>query len=93
MTTSARTWLAELAQALQTAPPTEAEMDDLLALASVAAHASERVAAPVACWMAARAGRTPGEALAAAHELVARGEAGRASGSTFGDAGAPDRGA
>lgn len=72
MTTAAQTWLADLARALQTDPPTEAEMDDLLQLASVAAHASERVAAPVACWLAARAGRPPGQALAVARELEDR---------------------
>lgn len=77
--TAARAWIEELAKALQTAPPSEAEMEDLLALASVAARASERAAAPVACWLAARAGRTPSEALAAAHELVASAE--RATGS------------
>lgn len=69
MTTAARTWLADLARALQADPPTEAEMDDLLQLASVAAHASERVAAPVACWLAARSGRTPRQALAVAQAL------------------------
>lgn len=72
MTTPARTFLAELAEALGTDPPTDAEMDDLLALAAAAAHASERVAAPVACWMAARAGRPPAEALAVASELADR---------------------
>lgn len=82
MTTSARTFLAELARALQTAPPTDAEVDDLLALASAAAHASERPAAPVACWLAARAGRSPGEALAIAHELVAHRDTALGSGST-----------
>jgi hypothetical protein len=77
MTTSARNWLAELARALQTEPPSESEMDDLLALASLAAHASERVAAPISCWLVARAGRTPAEALEVAHEVVARANAER----------------
>lgn len=74
MTASARSFLAELARALGTAPPTDAEMNDLLALASVAAHASERVAAPLACWLAARAGHAPAEALAIAQELADRGD-------------------
>lgn len=76
MTTSARTFLAQLAGELGTTPPSDGETDDLLALASVAAHASERVAAPVACWLAARSGRTPSEALALAHDLVARNDEG-----------------
>jgi len=75
MTTSARTWLADFAAALGTPPPTDAEMDELLSLAAVAAHASERVAAPVACWLTARAGRTPAEALDAARGLEAAGDA------------------
>lgn len=74
MTTDARSWLAELAGDLGVDPPTAAEMDDLLALASVAAHASERVAAPVACWLAARSGRSPAEALRAAQGLAERHE-------------------
>ncbi len=36
--------------------PDEEERDHILALAGTAAHASERTAAPVACWLAARAG-------------------------------------
>jgi hypothetical protein len=42
----------------------------LLDLAGVAAHASERVAAPVSCWVAARAAIDPEQALAAAREIT-----------------------
>ena len=72
MTTDARSWLTELAAALGVDAPTPAEMDDLLALASVAAHASERVAAPVACWLAARSGQRPEQALSVAQGLAER---------------------
>jgi hypothetical protein len=89
MTTSARTWLTELARTLQTSPPTDAEIDDLLSLASVAAHASERAAAPVACWMAARAGRPPAEALALARELVERADRPAPPGTGQGEAALP----
>jgi len=65
----AKQWLAEFASKLDTDPPTAVEFSTLLELAAEAAHASERVAAPVACWVAARAGRTPAEALAAAREV------------------------
>ena len=41
-------------------------MDTLLELAGVAAHASERTAAPIACWLVGRAGLAP----AAARELA-----------------------
>jgi len=55
----ARRWLAAYAERLGVAPPTDAEFDAILELAAVAAHASERVAAPVACWLAGRAGLDP----------------------------------
>jgi len=61
-------WLCALAAELGTVPPTTAEADALLALAGDAAHASERTAAPLSCWLAARAGVEP----AAAAELGRR---------------------
>ena len=39
------------------------EVRDLLQLAGEAAHASERLAAPITCWLIARAGISPAEAL------------------------------
>jgi len=63
---SGREWLVEYASNLGTAAPSDDELDELLALAGIAAHASERTAAPVACWLAAKAGRSTGEALAIA---------------------------
>ena len=65
-------WLQALATELGVAVPTEQESTDLLALASTAAHASERVAAPLSCWLAARAGITAAEALAVATRLAER---------------------
>jgi hypothetical protein len=66
---NANEWLAAFASKLGTAPPTPAEFSVLLDLAAEAAHASERVAAPVACWVAARAGSSPEEALQAARAI------------------------
>ena len=66
---NAKEWLAEFAAKLGVDPPTTAEFSTLLELAAEAAHASERVAAPVACWVAAKAGRAPQEALEAAREV------------------------
>ena len=68
----ASTWIEQFAAALGTEPPDEAEKTTLLSLASVAANASERLAAPISCWIVARAGRTPEEALAVARELAKR---------------------
>ena len=50
-------WLAEFAERLGLEPPTEAEIAVLLNIAATAAHASERTAAPIACWLAGRSGR------------------------------------
>lgn len=66
---TAEQWLAAYASALGAAAPTEDEMEAVLALAGVAAHASERKAAPVACWLAARAGVPLEEAMRHARAL------------------------
>ena len=66
---NAEDWLPAYAERLGTDPPTPAELASLLALAGEAAHASERVAAPVACWMAAKAGVRPADALALARQM------------------------
>jgi hypothetical protein len=66
---NANDWLAAFAEKLGTEPPTTEEFKVLLDLAAEAAHSSERVAAPVACWVAAKAGAGPDEALAKAREI------------------------
>lgn len=63
-------WLAAFATAAGTEAPSAAEIDALLELAGAAAHASERTAAPVTCWIAARAGLSPADALALARTLT-----------------------
>ena len=67
---NARQWLEAYADKLGVDPPSTDEFKVLLDLAGEAAHASERVAAPVACWVAARAGVDPPEALQRARELT-----------------------
>jgi hypothetical protein len=67
---NAREWIEAYAERVGTDPPTAGEWSALLDLAGVAAHASERVAAPVSCWVAAKAGIEPGDALRAAQELT-----------------------
>lgn len=56
-------WCTRFAEAIGTDPPSAAEIESLLELAGVAAHASQRQSAPVACWLAARAGVSPDQAL------------------------------
>jgi Domain of unknown function (DUF6457) len=67
---AALTWIDRFAAALGVDPPSIAEVDQLLALASEAAHASHRQAAPVACWLAARAGLSAEEGLVRARALT-----------------------
>ena len=69
MAPTAEEWIAQFAEALGQPAPTGAQMTAVLELASVAAHASERRAAPIACWLAALAGRDPDEARALAETL------------------------
>jgi hypothetical protein len=47
-------WIAEFAREIGIEPPSAEEIDLLLGLAATAAHASERTAAPLACWLAGR---------------------------------------
>jgi hypothetical protein len=68
----ALSWLETFAAALGQPGPTTAEVEALLSLAGTAAHASHRQAAPVACWLAARAGLEPSAALAVARDLADR---------------------
>jgi hypothetical protein len=70
---NAKEWITAFAARLGTDAPSPEEFSVLLDLAGEAAHSSERVAAPVACWVAARAGSTPEAALAAAREVSASG--------------------
>lgn len=70
---NAREWIAAFARRVGTEPPTNEEWSQLLDLAGEAAHASERVAAPVACWVTARAGIPPARGLEAAREMVVDG--------------------
>jgi hypothetical protein len=65
-------WIAAFARELGVAPPSAEEAEKLLALAGTAAHSSERPAAPLACWVAGRAGASIEEFLAAADRVNAR---------------------
>lgn len=54
---TAQEWIGRFAAAVGEEPPEADEVDRILNLAAVAAHSSERIAAPVACWIAGRTGR------------------------------------
>jgi hypothetical protein len=70
MTTTAE-WVSSYADAAGISPPSPDDIDVLLHLTGVAAHASERTAAPVTCSIAAIAGLSPAHALALAESMAA----------------------
>ena len=51
-----REWVDAFAARLGVPAPDDETVEQLLALASVAAHSSERLAAPLACYLVGRAG-------------------------------------
>jgi molybdopterin-guanine dinucleotide biosynthesis protein A len=71
-TVTADEWIANYAAELGLDPPSPDQIEQLLELAGVAAHTSERRAAPISTWIAARSGLDPADALARAEELAAR---------------------
>ena len=62
-------WIRTFAEKIGCEPPGPEQVDEILRLASVAAHASERKAAPVATYLAGITGRPVAELLAAAEGL------------------------
>jgi hypothetical protein len=54
---TAEEWVKDFALRAGLSAPDDGQMDEILRLASVAAHASERKAAPIACWLAGTSGR------------------------------------
>jgi hypothetical protein len=63
-------WIEGFARELEVEPPTEKEVEEILDLAAIAAHASERTAAPVACWIGGRVGRPLDELVGAAKRVA-----------------------
>ena len=62
-------WIDAFAARLGAEAPTAAERDAILDFAGEAAHSSERIAAPIACWIAAKHGVPVDEAMRVAKEL------------------------
>jgi hypothetical protein len=63
-------WIARFAERLGVEAPDATLVDELLALAGDAAHASERLAAPIACYLVGRAGLDPTAARSIAAEVA-----------------------
>jgi len=65
-----REWIERFAGTLGVDVPDDETIEVLLALAGDAAHASERTAAPIACWLVGRAGADPATARRAAAGMM-----------------------
>jgi hypothetical protein len=62
-------WIAAFAEQAGVERPSTEEIRELLELAGTAAHSSERTAAPLACWIAGRAGLSLTELRALAERI------------------------
>ncbi|MFM7062580.1 MAG: DUF6457 domain-containing protein [Actinomycetes bacterium] len=67
---SGRDWVARFAAATGQQDLSDDDVTALLDLAGVAAHSSERLAAPLACYLVGRAGIAPSAALELARSLL-----------------------
>ena len=63
-------WIAAFAASLGVEPPDATTVETLLELAGVAAHASQRTAAPIACYLVGRAGVDAAAALERAEDVT-----------------------
>jgi hypothetical protein len=66
---TAQEWIESFAAELHLQPPTEEEFSSFLDVARIAAHSSERVAAPIACWLIGRARTSPDAARDVAERI------------------------
>ena len=63
-------FLAAFSEQVGVPPPTAAEFETLLEVAAIAAHSSERLAAPLACWMGGASGLPANELLLAVQRVA-----------------------
>ena len=68
---TAEEWLSAFASEIGIDAPDEETTGELLELAATAAHSSERIAAPIACYMTGIAGKSVADARAAADRVKA----------------------
>lgn len=73
---TAQQWIAAFARELGGEPPSDDEFNAILDLAAVAAHDSERVAAPVACWIGGASGRSLDDLQSVAERIAGSGDGG-----------------
>lgn len=75
-------WIAAFAREAGVSGPSVQEIRELLELAGTAAHASERTAAPLACWLAGRSDLSLAQLRAVADRLAAASSAGESESET-----------
>jgi hypothetical protein len=66
---TAEEWIGRFAQEIGVPEPDREQLDEILRLAAIAAHASERIAAPVACYLTGLAGRSLDDAIEVAEKI------------------------
>lgn len=62
-------WVERFAQEMGSDRPSPEDTVEVLRLAAVAAHGSERTAAPLACWIAGRTGTSLAESIEVAERI------------------------
>lgn len=67
---TAEEWIRAFANEIGATAPSQDEMKEILRLAGIAAHASERIAAPIACYLVGASGRSLADALEAAERVA-----------------------
>ena len=66
---TAADWIQDFCEQIGMPAPSEAEQEAILRLAAIAAHASERIAAPIACWVGGASGKSVAELQEVAERL------------------------
>jgi hypothetical protein len=66
---TAEEWVEKFAKEIGAERPSREAFDEILKLAAEAAHSSERTAAPVACWIAGRAGAPLSQSIEVAERI------------------------
>jgi hypothetical protein len=70
MSMSQSEWLERFGAKLDVEPPSDELIDEILAIAGIAAHASVRTAAPISAWMIGKAGGDVCNARIAAQQVA-----------------------
>lgn len=68
---TAAEWIQAFCDEIEMSAPSEADAEAILRLAALAAHASERIAAPMACWVAGASGKPLAELIEVAEGVPA----------------------